>query len=136
MRVVYRLRDDAEHVANVQKATQTTTDYGIEPTHGLFGSPEWWKCIESGRLAVHTLRGRITDVYMAGMKDWPEFEMVSDAGEVSRWTREANSEEQAALYEVGRPVEIDYVLQRHRPASWDRGAETKIVLEIRVGETA
>jgi len=49
-------------------------------------------------------------------------------------TREANSKEQSSMYETDRCVEIDYVVQRHRPASWDGGAETKVVLEIRVGD--
>ena len=132
MNVVYRLRDDPAFIKNVQQATTTTDDYGIEPTDGLFGSAEWWSRVDSGQLVRHTLRGRITDVYMAGMKDWPEFELTSDEGETSRWTREANTKEQSATYEVGRRVEIDYVLQRHRPASSDRGAETKVVLEIRI----
>ena len=38
MSPVYRLRDDQFRIDAVQKATLTTTEYGIEPTHGLFGS--------------------------------------------------------------------------------------------------
>jgi hypothetical protein len=134
--VVYRLRDDGDFIANVQRATTTTNEFGIEPTDGLFGSADWWSRVDSGRLATHTLRGHVSRVYMAGMNDWPEFEMMSDDGEKSRWTREANTIEQSKMYEAGRRVEVDYVLQRHRPASWDRGSETKVVLEIRLGDAA
>jgi hypothetical protein len=41
MKIAYRLRDNAKHIAQVQKATLTTDDFGIEPTDGLFGSAEW-----------------------------------------------------------------------------------------------
>jgi len=73
---------------------------------------------------------------MGSMGDWPEFQMVSESGEVSQWTREVNLKEQDALYLVGQRVEVDYVLQRHRPKSWDRGAETRCVIEIRVADDA
>lgn len=135
MRAVYRLRDDAQTIADVQKATQSTREFGIEPTHGLFGSAEWWQRIAEGTLTVHTLRGTITRIGMGSMGDWPVFEMRSDSGEFSRWTREANSAELASSYVVGRRAELDYVLQRHRPAARDVGAETKIIVEIRVDDS-
>ncbi len=134
MGVVYRLRDDARKIADVQRATLSTTEFGIEPTHGLFGSEEWWGQIAGGTLPVDTLRGTITRVYMGSMGDWPEFEMRTDLGELSRWTREAKSTALAGAYAVGRAIEIDYVVQRHRPAAWDGGAETRVVVEIRVGD--
>jgi len=68
-----------------------TKEFGIEPTHGLLGSREWWSEIESGRLRVHTLRGTIGRVYMGSMNDWPEFELVTAEGQKSSWTREAKS---------------------------------------------
>ncbi len=133
MNIAYRLRDNPEFIANVQRATMATKEFGIEPTDALFGSAEWWSRVESGQLATHTLRGYITRVYMGSMNDWPEFELTSDDGEKSSWTREANSKAHASMYEVGRRVELDYVLQRHRPAAWDGGSETRVVLEIRIG---
>jgi len=51
---------------------------------------------------------------MGSMGDWPEISVLSDAGDKSEWTREVNRKEQDALYRVGRPIEIAYVLQRHR----------------------
>jgi hypothetical protein len=134
MLAVYRLRDDSQKIADVQRATLSTTEFGIEPTHGLFGSEEWWGQVASGTLAVHTLRGNITRVYLGPMGDWPAFEMQSEAEEFSKWTREANTAELARAYAVGRAIEIDYVVQRHRPAAWDGGATTKVVVEIRVGD--
>jgi hypothetical protein len=70
---------------------------------------------------------------MASMNDWPEFEVQSESGELSRWTREANTAELERVYAPGRAVEIDYVLQRPRATSFDAGSETKVVIAIRVG---
>jgi hypothetical protein len=60
----------------------------------------------------------------------------SDDGETSHWTREVNLKEQDALYIPGQRIEIDYVLQHHRPKSHDKGGETKLIVEIRVEPTA
>jgi hypothetical protein len=60
MKTISRLADDANKVGLIQKATLTTQDYGIRPTHGLFGSPEWWRKIESGELVKHTISGCIS----------------------------------------------------------------------------
>jgi hypothetical protein len=133
MQVAYCLKDNPKHIAEVQKATLTTDEFGIEPTDGLFGSPEWWDRIAGGALPLHTLSGTITGRFMGSMGDWPMIRVLSDAGEQSSWTREVNREEQDALYRVGRHIEIDYVLQKHRGKSWARNPEHhKVVLEIRV----
>ena len=62
--------------------------------------------------------------------------MRSDAGEEVSWSRYANGEHLADFYAVGRRVEIDYVVQRHRAASFNGGAETKCVIEVRIGTDA
>jgi hypothetical protein len=132
LEVVYRLRDDLQKIASIQEATRTTDKFGIEPTHGLLGSPEWWTKIETGDLPLLTLRGTISRIYMASMNDWPEFEVQTESGELSCWTREANTAELERVYAPGRAVEIDYVLQRPRATSFDAGSETKVVIAIRV----
>jgi atypical dual specificity phosphatase len=136
MVTVYSLRRDKRHVEDVQRATLTTKDFGIEPTHGLFGSEEWWNQIASGKLPVERLCGVITRLYMGSMNDWPEFSMRSDAGQDVSWSRYANSEHLADFYAVGRRVEVDYIVQHHRAASFDGGAETKCVIEVRIGAEA
>src|ERR1043166_9852939 len=85
MLTIYRLRNNKDFIAQVQKATVTTERFGIESTHGLFGSPEWWQHVRDGTLPVHTLRGAITRVYMGSMNDWPEFTMGSDTGQGAGW---------------------------------------------------
>ncbi len=132
MKPAYQLKHDLEFISSVQKATLSTENFGIEPTHGLFGSPDWWEQISSGKLPLSTLRGVITQRYMGSMADWPEIKVQSDTGEVSRWTRKVNSVKQDALYVPGQTIEIDFVVQRHRAKSFDEGSETKVVVEIRV----
>ncbi len=132
--VVYQLHRDKRRVKAVQRATLTTRKFGIARTHGLFGSDEWWEKIRSGKLAVHTVRGVITRLYMGGMRDTPEFRVRSDIGEESSWLRYANSKALDEFYAVGRRVEIDYVLQRGRifsDGSFLKGH--KVVIEVRIG---
>jgi hypothetical protein len=132
MRVVYRLRDDKRQIERVQKSTLTTEQFGIEPTHGLFGSGESWAKMSSGELPVHTCCGVITKCYMASMNDWPEFTMRSDSGEETNWSRYGHSGEDKRYYQVGRRVEVDYVLQPSRANALDIRAESKTVVEVRI----
>jgi hypothetical protein len=136
MVTVYNLRRDKRHVESVQRATLMTKQFGIEQTHGLFASEEWWAQIANGKLAVERLCGVITRLYMGSMGDWPEFSMRSDAGEEVSWSRYANGAHLADFYAVGRRVEVDYVIQRHRAASFGGGAETECVIEVRIGTDA
>jgi len=135
--IVYQLRRDKQQIEAVQRATTTTRKFGIMRTHGLFGSDEWWKNIESRKLAVHTLSGIIARLYMGGMRDRPEFIVRSDDGKESSWLRQANSKELDEFYSVGRQIEIDYVLQRHRlfaDGFWPK--QHAVVIEIRIGKEA
>ena len=134
MRTVYRLREDSDHIAQVQRATLTTSEFGIEPTHGLYGSEEWWSQIASSALPTLIVRGTINRVYMGSMNDWPEFELTASDGSKSQWSRYANSKELAQLYEVGCAAEIDFVIQRFRPGAYTPNGETKVVLEVRIGD--
>lgn len=132
METAYQLERDTARIANMQRATLKTHEFGIEQTHGLFGSAEWWEQISSGKLPLHTLRGVIVGRFWGSMRDWPEISVQQDDGQISQWTREVNTKEQDALYVPGRRIEIDYVLQRRRLQSVENGAETKVVVEIRV----
>jgi hypothetical protein len=98
MQVIYQLRLDQKSIDAVQKATLTTKEYGLQQTHGLFGSPAWWDNIESGRLQQHTVSGVITKVFMAGHNDWPMCEVLSDDGKLSKWTRETQDSLSESVY--------------------------------------
>ena len=134
MQTVYRLKDDWQHIERVQHATLTTKDFGLQPTHGLFGSEDWWNRIETRELQLHTLKGVITKVYMGSMNDWPMFAIKDAAGHEEHFTREANSSEQGSFYKQECIAEIDYVWQTARRGFWNKGADRKIIVEIRVKE--
>jgi hypothetical protein len=130
MTEVYSLKDDRDLVRSVQKATLETKDFGIQQTHGLFGSDEWWTHIADGSLPVHTVRGTISRTWMGSMRDWPECEVLSDEGEKSTWTRYADD----SWYQIGNRIEIDYVIQKFKPSAQEifGTLDHKNVLAIRI----
>jgi len=136
MMTIYRLQLDKNYIAAVQKATRTTDKFGIEPTHGMFGSPEWWQHIRRGTLPVHHLKGTISSVHMGSMNDWPEFTLCTEDGRQSTWSRYANDPDFDSLYTVGRPIEIDYVIQRLRAYIAGLKPQSEVVIAVRVGETS
>jgi hypothetical protein len=136
MQIIYQLRRNQKFIDQVQRATLTTKEFGIQQTHGLFGSPEWWENIETGKLMTHFVRGVIQRVHMGSQNDWPMCEVLSDDGEISKWTREMQDFSSDSIYRIGAKIEIDYVLQKSKPdAPWSAGAEQKNVLEIRIEDT-
>lgn len=132
--IVYQLRQSKQEIEAAQRATLTTWKFGIARTHGLFGSDEWWKNIESGKLKVQTLSGVITRLYMGSMGDWPMFDMRSETGKEFSFSRYSNGKDLGNLYAAGRSIEVDYVLQRHRLFS-DLSflKRHKVVVEVRIG---
>jgi hypothetical protein len=136
MITIYRLQLDKNYIRQVQEATETTDKFGIEPTHGIFGSPEWWQHIREGTLPMHHVKGTVSSVQLGSMNDWPEFTLRTEAGEEFTWSRYANSPEFASLYTVGRPIEVDYVIQRHRATSIGPDTQLRIPVAIRVDETS
>jgi hypothetical protein len=78
LKPAYQLKNDAIFIAQLQKATRNTDNFGIEPTHGLFGAQEWWEQIASGKLALHTLRGVIIEQIWGSVGDWPEIKVEND----------------------------------------------------------
>ena len=109
MKKIYSLQSDASHIENVQKATLETKIYGIVSEHGLFGSNEWWQALAHGEIEIQTIEGVISEVYMAGHNDFPEFKIMSD-GNVTSWERKADS----TLYKEGALVKLEYVLTKNR----------------------
>lgn len=132
MKTVYQLRGNQTYINHVQQASLYREDCGLRITHGLFGSDEWWNNIETGELPLICVKGTISRVYMSGMNDWPEFELVTSEGEKSRWTREVDNREFDSYYREGFRVEVDYVIQR-RKRDLGIGLDSKCVIEIRIG---
>ncbi len=125
----YKFRDDKEAIKRLQEvSSDPKSNYGLKVENGLLvGTKEWFFATEDGRLPKETVTGRISKVYMSGHNDWPEFEIESKEG-LSTWTREGND----SLYQVGKLVEIDFVIQKFK-RPWDMlGPTTKKVIEIRI----
>ena len=135
MVTIYRLQLDKDYITQVQQATEMSDNFGLEPTHGVFASPEWWQHIRDGTLPVQHLKGMICSVHMGSMNDWPEFTVRTENNEEFTWSRYANSPEFAGLYTVGRPAEVDYVVQRHRATRVGPGTHVRIPITIRVDES-
>ena len=131
---VYDLQDDHQRIRWMQEATMTTRDFGLVPTHGLFGSTGWWRNIENGNLPSFRQAGQITNVYNIGDGDHPEFSMVDESGIESNWKREVNQAEDDDLYVVGCRVELDYVFQRTRMDLRALGIDEteKCILSVRI----
>jgi hypothetical protein len=136
MITVYRLRDNYQYIKHVQEATLGTKEFGVQQTHGLFGSDAWWQQIASGALPLQIARGHIVSVYMGSMGDWPEFKMLCSDGTERTHTRELNNPQMDSLYRVGASIEIDYVVQHFKQAAYSKGAAHDCVIEIRLGHEA
>ena len=133
---IYDLREDERHIAAVQKATLATEEYGLEPTHGLFGSEEWWEKIADGQLPKETLKGIISRVYMGSMGDWPEFETALCDGSTEKFYRYQTPPDgsQERFYEVGRNIELDVIWQdaRRNAPDWGLSQRSRTVLAVRI----
>ena len=133
---VYDLAADTEHVRDVQEASLHRPGYGFPPKPVLFGSPEWWREIETGRIPTRLVEGVIEDVYWASMADWPEFRLHSSDGAETTWTRMGD----VRRYVKGLHAKASYVeLERKKDADKDvvsmLGPTSQVVLHMWVEES-
>jgi hypothetical protein len=123
---IYDLAEDPETVKRVQRATLETEQFGLKPEPALFGSPEWWRAVESGELESLWLTGVITRPLWTGMNDYPEVEIEEESGHVSSWTRFGD----VTQYAKGRRIRIRWVLQRLKKPVEGLGDDPEQVLEV------
>lgn len=126
---IYKFRDNKEAIERLQEVSSDPKSiHGLKVENELLaGAKEWFLATEDGRIPIETLEGRISKVYMSGHNDYPEFEIESKEG-LSTWTKQGHD----SLYQVGKLVEIDFVIQKYK-RPWDMlGPTTKLVLEIRI----
>lgn len=124
---IYRLADDADRVRRLQNASLYKPTFGFADTHGLIGSPEWWQQIDRGQLPREVIRGEISRFGRG-----PLVYIRTDAGDEGQWVRMADT----PLYEVGNPIEIDFVTQQLKPLAaqvWHSGPTDRVVIEVRIG---
>jgi len=132
MKAIYLLSEDVTRIRHVQEATLHRDDAGLKITHGLYGSEDWWDSIKSGVLHTTTIKGVISKVYMSGHNDYPEFEILSNDGHKTSWTRDVNNGFDDNVYKVGKKIEIDFVLQKFKNVCPILGEDSKCVIEIRI----
>lgn len=142
MKLVYRLSEELDNDLGQVAAAQalsldaTRPCVGLKGTHGLFGSPEWWANIEAGIIPKKRLSGVIARVYVAGQdySDVPNaFDLRGSDGHVHMEGIYVNSQDDVALYQVGRQVEVVYVLDELKMPLPDGGKDyLEIVLEVSV----
>ncbi|MCH7725028.1 MAG: hypothetical protein IH991_00905 [Planctomycetes bacterium] len=123
---IYDLAEDHELIEKVQHATLTTTDFGLVPEVALYGSREWWRAIEDARIPLHTIEGVISDVFVSGESNWPQFEIDSN-GHKTTWTRFGDSD----AYQIGNRVRLTYVVQKPKK-SWTGDPFQNEVLSIEI----
>lgn len=132
------LAHDPEQVADAQALSldQSRPYIGLKGSLGLFGSPEWWANIEAGDMPLKHLSGVIARVYVAGQdrSDVPNaFDLSCSDGTVRMEGIYVNSPEDVALYQVGRKVNVVYVLDELKMPSSNGGKNyLEIVLEVAI----
>ena len=126
---VYDLRSDTMHVTHMQEASLRRPDLGLSPSPALIGSKEWWAIVADGRLSKTELEGKISKVYWASMGDYPEFELTTEDGARSTWTRDGDY----TRYVEGLRARLAYVLHPWKhPNVHGLGTHSKQVLLIEV----
>lgn len=125
----YKFKDDKEAIKRLQDVSvDKKSNFGLKVENGLLvGTNEWYQAIDDNTIPKVTLTGIISKVYMSGHNDFPEFEIKSNEG-LSTWTLEG----EAKHYQVGKLIEIEFVIQKFKRQYDILGPTTKKVLEIRI----
>ncbi len=127
---IYNLKNNKRKIELIQEASlEKSSKYGLKIENGLiFGTKEWFEAITEKKINRNTITGTISKVFMSGHNDYPEFEIKSDDGERSIWTREGEDD----AYQVGRRVELSYVEQKFKRPLGITGLVSKCVLQIKI----
>jgi hypothetical protein len=130
---LYDLRLDTEHIAQVQKVSRETKDFGFPTKPALFGSRKWWRMVEAGDFPTETLDGEIIDVYWGSMADYPEFRIRVGDGTEHDLTREGD----LRRYVPGLGASVRRVALEGKPSMFAEvlGPTRKVVLSIVVEDT-
>lgn len=112
---------------------------GLNGTHGLFGSGEWWESIRNGRMKTTTVRGIIDSTYFAGQDSrWGDqvnsFTAKLDDGTVINEGIYANNKSDKKLFSAGAVVFVAYAFDelKRQPAPDGGTNYSKVVLEMAV----
>ncbi|MFM7021514.1 MAG: hypothetical protein ACKOXB_00940 [Flavobacteriales bacterium] len=124
MKTVYNLKDDSRRIKLIQETSlDSKSIYGYKIIDNLlFGSKDWFKAIEIGKISTYNVQGIISKLIEAGHNDYPEFELENGDGKFL-WTRYGNSK----LYVVGKKVEVIFIEQKFK-----RGGESRCIIQINI----
>jgi hypothetical protein len=134
MKTIYQLKSDKKTLDSMQTGSlDSKSVLGLKITHGLVGSEEWWEFISSGALRLHTISGIVSGFWPGQWGDGPaEFEIQEENGKRSIWFCKKEPNEASTLFIVGRPVELDYVLQELK-TPFNGSSQSQVCLSIRLG---
>ncbi len=132
MKRIYDLKENKQLILSIQKASTTTTDFGLDQEYGLFGSSEWWSCLYRGDIKIHEIKGVITKLE----GDLPAIDpyiwfFIKEDNQESRWPLEGDSKD----YIIGKEVLIKYVLQKRRKKIFENDdLKSEVIISIDIGE--
>jgi len=131
MKSIYSLEQDEMRIKMIQEASIDQNSYaGYKTESGLlFGTKEWLIAIEHGIIPKHSIKGVISQIYMSGHNDYPEFEIENSVGK-SVWTKLG----EGSAYQVGKKIELVYVEQLYKKSTAITGMISKCVIEIKISE--
>lgn len=103
---VYDARSDQERMLGIQEATKDGR--GLKNTHGLVGSAEWWRRIDTGELRRYVCEGLVVALDGGPMGDWPTMRVQDQATlKVQAWTVRGAIDSSV----IGRKARVEFALQ-------------------------
>ncbi len=102
MITVYDLRNDHNDIKRIQSIIKEgRTPYRTK--WGLYGTQNWWDALEKESL-IQRLYGKISDIYMSGHNDFPEFEITTGRKKYA-FPRIGKDK----YYKIGKEVEVECI---------------------------
>ncbi|WP_293458714.1 hypothetical protein [Phenylobacterium sp.] len=147
MRTVFelskQLEGDPEQVALAQALTRNSSkpQMGLAGTLGLFGSEQWWRSINDGRMPLEFVSGVIIHAYRAGQDDagpTNTVEIRADDDSVRSLGIYVNNPKDRRLFRPGFATSIVYALDELKPeaARNSRCRYSRVALEMSVSLAA
>ena len=144
MQLVYQLliehKQNPKMVSIAQSLTLNSSKpyLGLKGSCGLYGSPEWWNNIKTGKLKTQLVSGVIESVYYAGQDSDTEpnmFELLLNDGTKHSESIVTNIPSDRAHFKPGRQVTILYVYDELKVQTSDGKPQySEIMLEMSIAQ--
>jgi hypothetical protein len=128
-RMIYDIRNDSNLITMIQDASLDKESYvGYKIELGLlFGTKEWFDALNDNKISKYVINGIISNIYMLGHNDYPEFEIKNNEGNTI-WPRKGNPEE----YKVGKNIRLIYIEQKYKRPTSITGVIAKCIIKIEI----